>query len=430
MAINQDKRVIHRFIRNISDYELGGEFHAQIIPLDTQAYAIYPDKDGNKLFYVIGDGEHTYTEIRDGLGNGESHKEYPVFTESNLDNINNGIEEEAEARKQADEVLQSNIDKEASERERFDNLLDETLCEEILIRTSADETLGQNISNETAAREAGDEVLQGRISDEEARALQAETVLQTTKQDVLTAGTGISIENNVISSTQTSAEWGNIGGTLSDQADLQEALDKKQDVLDTVVAQKVVLADVALTGDYDDLTDKPTIPVVNNATLTITQGGTTKGTFTANADSDVTIDLDAGGSGDSASWGNITGTLSDQTDLNNVLNDKQDALTAGTNIEITNNVISTTSTMLHKVLNTVVQVASFVSDDTYEGYLYRVDIPVTGITANHVPYVMLSITDSISANYSTFVESGDGYVSMWSKALPESAITIPVITYE
>lgn len=38
------------------------------------------------------------------------------------------------------------------------------------------------------------------------------------------------------------------------------------------------------------------IPTVNNATLTITQDGTTKGTFTANASSDVTIALDAGGS--------------------------------------------------------------------------------------------------------------------------------------
>ena len=42
-----------------------------------------------------------------------------------------------------------------------------------------------------------------------------------------------------------------------------------------------------------------TIPTVNDATLTITQGGTTKGTFTANASSNVTIDLDAGGGGSS-----------------------------------------------------------------------------------------------------------------------------------
>ena len=54
------------------------------------------------------------------------------------------------------------------------------------------------------------------------------------------------------------------------------------------------------------MSNKPTIPTVNNATLTITQGGTTKGTFTANAGTDVTINLDAGGSGGSTDWSDIT----------------------------------------------------------------------------------------------------------------------------
>jgi hypothetical protein len=48
-----------------------------------------------------------------------------------------------------------------------------------------------------------------------------------TKQDKLTAGTGIKIENNVVSNTQTSAEWGNIKGTLSNQTDLQNTLNNK-----------------------------------------------------------------------------------------------------------------------------------------------------------------------------------------------------------
>lgn len=84
------------------------------------------------------------------------------------------------------------------------------------------------------------------------------------------------------------------------------------------------LATVATTGAYSDLSGTPTIPTVNNATLTITQGGTTKGTFTANAGTDVTIDVDAGGSslptqtgnagkflttdGTDASWGNTLTT--------------------------------------------------------------------------------------------------------------------------
>ena len=57
------------------------------------------------------------------------------------------------------------------------------------------------------------------------------------------------------------------------------------------------LATVATSGSYNDLTNKPTIPTVNDATITITQGGTTKGTFTLNQSSNATITLDAGGSG-------------------------------------------------------------------------------------------------------------------------------------
>ena len=41
-----------------------------------------------------------------------------------------------------------------------------------------------------------------------------------------------------------------------------------------------------------------------------------------------------------AAWGNITGTLSNQTDLQNALDSKQDILTAGDNIDISNNTIS------------------------------------------------------------------------------------------
>ena len=51
------------------------------------------------------------------------------------------------------------------------------------------------------------------------------------------------------------------------------------------------LATVATTGSYTDLSDKPTIPTVNNATLTIQKNGTSVGTFTANASSNKTINI-------------------------------------------------------------------------------------------------------------------------------------------
>lgn len=97
------------------------------------------------------------------------------------------------------------------------------------------------------------------------------------KDTTYIAGTGIAItedsdENLVISNTQTSAEWGNISGTLSNQTDLQNALNAKQDIitdLNTIrsgaeagstAVQPDDLAAVATTGNYTDLINKPTIP--------------------------------------------------------------------------------------------------------------------------------------------------------------------------
>lgn len=51
---------------------------------------------------------------------------------------------------------------------------------------------------------------------------------------------------------------------------------------------------------------------------------------------------EGGGGGDSVAWGEITGTLADQTDLKNALDAKQGTLTAGTGITINGNTISAT----------------------------------------------------------------------------------------
>lgn len=56
------------------------------------------------------------------------------------------------------------------------------------------------------------------------------------------------------------------------------------------------LATVATSGSYNDLLNKPTIPTVNDSTITFTQGGVNKGSFTLNQASGATIALDAGGS--------------------------------------------------------------------------------------------------------------------------------------
>ena len=51
------------------------------------------------------------------------------------------------------------------------------------------------------------------------------------------------------------------------------------------------LKTVAFSGNYNDLTNKPTIPSVGNGTVTITQNGASKGTFTMNQSGNTTIAL-------------------------------------------------------------------------------------------------------------------------------------------
>lgn len=60
---------------------------------------------------------------------------------------------------------------------------------------------------------------------------------------------------------------------------------------DAFILNKPSLAAVATSGSYNDLLNKPTIPTVNDATLTIKKNGTTVATFTANAGTDKEADI-------------------------------------------------------------------------------------------------------------------------------------------
>ena len=51
------------------------------------------------------------------------------------------------------------------------------------------------------------------------------------------------------------------------------------------------LSTVAVSGSYNDLSNKPIIPTVGNGTVTIKQAGTSKGTFTMNQSGNTTIEL-------------------------------------------------------------------------------------------------------------------------------------------
>lgn len=78
------------------------------------------------------------------------------------------------------------------------------------------------------------------------------------------------------------------------------------------------------SGNYNDLTNKPTIPsAANNGTLTLTSGGQTLGTFTADSPTDVTINIPQSGSG-----GGSTYTAGEGIDIaNDVISVKVDGTT-------------------------------------------------------------------------------------------------------
>lgn len=116
--------------------------------------------------------------------------------------------------------------------------------------------------------------------------------------------------------------WGEITGTLSDQTDLQSALNAKANSAD--------LGDLASkdTVNYaTEVTNKPTLgtmAAVNDAPSDSKTYGRKNGAWTEVS----------GGGGGSTAWGDITGTLADQTDLNSALSAKADSADLGSMAEV------------------------------------------------------------------------------------------------
>ena len=78
----------------------------------------------------------------------------------------------------------------------------------------------------------------------------------STKQDSLIAGEGISIVDNVISNTQTSAEWGNVQGDIQEQTDLIDLIDTKIDIEATARENNDLLLQNGINTLNDDLTSE------------------------------------------------------------------------------------------------------------------------------------------------------------------------------
>ena len=90
----------------------------------------------------------------------------------------------------------------------------------------------------------------------------------------------------------TTTEKNKLSGIASGaEVNVQSDWNQSDNTKDDYIKNKPTLSTVATSGSYNDLSNKPTIPTVNNATLTIQKNGTTVNTFTANASSNVTANI-------------------------------------------------------------------------------------------------------------------------------------------
>lgn len=131
--------------------------------------------------------------ISDGLVNGEDYSS-KYYAKESKKQADLATEKATIATNKGDEVIEG--------------------CNKALSKISAQETISKN-----AVKAEGDT---------QVARIQAEGSNLATKAEAkYTAGAGISIENNVIANTQSSAEWGNIQGNIQSQNDLIELINNK-----------------------------------------------------------------------------------------------------------------------------------------------------------------------------------------------------------
>lgn len=215
---------------------------------------------------------------------------------------------------------------------------------------------------------------------------------------VYTAGDNINIENDVISVTG-----------LPNFNDYALTAD---------------LATVATTNDYNDLDNRPTIPTVNNAVLTVVQDGVTAGTFDANASADTTITITTSNKADKdidAIEGNIAVFNASGDPVDGGVSFEYVAVKDGTYEEMTVGAAEVASTAL--TLNGKTEADFAPSSHTHSEYVNQNAFGSVSDGTN--TYVATSTTDtlSVSGEGITSVEVNNGKVVVSTPTFPAYEIT-------
>ena len=101
--------------------------------------------------------------------------------------------------------------------------------------------------------------------------------------------TSVSVKMNGASKgTVTNSGTIDLGTVITDVSDKQNKITSSNKLAASLVSG---LSAVATSGSYNDLSNKPTIPTVNNGTLTIKKNGTNVATFSANQSGNATANI-------------------------------------------------------------------------------------------------------------------------------------------
>jgi hypothetical protein len=119
------------------------------------------------------------------------------------------------------------------------------------------------------------------------------------------------------------ARWGSISGNLTDQTDLTNALFNKADLVDGKVPAYQLPSFVDDVIEVANFAALPTVGEIGKIYVTLDNNKIYRWSGS------IYIEI----ASNQAIWGSITGTLSNQTDLVNALNTKQNTLVSGTNIK-------------------------------------------------------------------------------------------------
>ena len=217
------------------------------------------------------------------------------------------------------------------------------------------------------------------------------------KQDILTAGSGISISNDTISVDNTIARTSQIPtvptnvSSFTNDAGYLTSYTETDPVFTASAAHGITSSNITAW----------------NGKMDIPSGGTAGQVLTKTASGYGWANASGGGT-----WGSITGTLSDQTDLQTALNAKQNTLTAGSGISITNNTVNTVftdarstqrslpdlATSIITGYRTTIYAASWSTDkvEYYGKYWYKYDLALNNLNKNlitSVPIIGISGVD-------------------------------------